>query len=297
MADEEQLILPCDKCGARLKLKPMQAKMLRDVKCGKCGNRIPTSKAVPASQLPAVPIVETAPPPAPEPEPEQIPEPEPPPVAVRAEIPVAMPDPVAPPAAEKPKIPRIPDIPFTPPTITSVSPETMSIKALTSHLPTTESSGSESPAQLRKRIRDLENEVGIFRNQVLSLEATIARQKEESSRFQELLQRAADAEDRAAELQELWYQKEKEFRDFEAKAHQIEHERDEAYAIRESVMNNIKDLMATYHASEVEAARKRLAELDDRMDRFVALIRAREAPSAPTPGPVQRAPSADDTAG
>lgn len=288
MADEELLILPCEKCGARLKLKPMQAKMLRDVKCGKCGSRIPTSKAVPASQVPAAAVAEKSAPSAAEPA--SAPPPAPEPVAVPA---VAAAAPVTPPVEPSPKAKTsgrmaLPDIPFTPPVISTVSPETMSIKSLTSSLPTTESAsltGGESPAQLRKRIRDLEDEVGIFRNQVLGLEAQIARQKEEGSRFQELLQRAADAEDRAAELQDLWYQKEKDFREFEAKAHQIEHERDDAYAIRDSLINNIKDLMATYHASEVEAARKRLTELDDRMDRFVALIRVKNAPPQETPQP------------
>ncbi len=288
MADDEMMVVMCDKCGARLKLKPGMQKILREVKCGKCGNRIPTSKAMPASAAPpsiAMPKADLEAPakPAPAPAPEKVVPP--PPVSPKAATP---PPPVAPVVAPKPATATTADEPHS---------RTSTIKRRTANLGTppgmnpvtglpyseTANMTPESVSQLRKRNRELEDEVNVFRNQILTLENQLAQGKEEGGRFQELLQRTADAEERATELQDLWYKKEKEFRDLEAKAVAIQHERDEAFAIRDSVLNNIKDVLATYHAAEVETAKKRLHDLDERIDRFVALMRQRNAPEAPEP--------------
>lgn len=286
MAEPEQLIVICEKCGARLKLKPIQAKILNEVKCGKCGNRIPTSKAVPASAAPpsvAAPLSEImgktaepkseTPPPPPPPEPVEPPPPEPA-AAVAEPPPSVVPTPAVP--AEPARAPTPP-----PTSRTGLIKSRTANFGMAPGLPVT-TSGEDSPARLKKRIHELEDEVNVFRQQIFTLEGQIAKQQEESGRFQELLQRAADAEERAAELKDMWYQKEKEYHALEAKAEQIAHERDDAYAARDVVINDIKDLLATYHAAEVEAARKRLTDLDDRMERFVTLIRQRNAPPPPS---------------
>lgn len=294
MAEPEQMLVICDKCGARLKLKPMQVKILSEVKCGKCGNRIPTAKAVPASSAPpsvAIPLSEVrkesgpladekksaTPPPS---EPARAPTPVP--VAVRPDS--DEPPPIAVPTMASYEKPA--GAPLTP---TSQQPKerTQTIKSRTANFGPAPGvmagSGSESPAMLRQKIAELEDEVNVFRKQVLGLQDQIAKKAEESGRFQELIQRAADAEDRAAELQEMWYQKEKDVKKLEEKVRDAEHAREDALAERDVVLNDIKDILATYHSQELEAARKRLTDLDDRMDRFVSLMRQRNAPPPPPP--------------
>lgn len=304
MAEPEQLVVICEKCGARLKLKPMQAKILPEVKCGKCGNRIPTSKAVPASQAPAsvaVPLSEvrkesapvaaapvvveeksTTPPPSPARAPTPLP------VSSSDSAPVAVPTMAS----------------YSKPAGAALSPaapqpkeRTQTIKSRTANFGpapgVVSGSGSESPAMLKQKIAELEDEVNVFRKQVLGLQDQIAKKAEESGRFQELIQRAADAEDRAAELQEMWYQKEKDVKKLEERITALEHAREDALAERDVVLNDIKDILATYHSQEIEAARKRLADLDDRMDRFISLMRQRHIPAAPAPaGAIEAAENA-----
>lgn len=300
MADDGMMIVMCEKCGARLKLKPMQVQILKEVKCGKCGNRIPTSKAIPASaappsvMMPKADLDESAKPAVAQP---VIAPPAPAPAAAKA----VTPPPVESPKAATPPPPVAPVVAAKPASATTadeLNARTSTIKRRTANLGTppgmnpvtglpyseTANMTPENVSQLRKRNRELEDEVNVFRNQILALENQIAQSKEEGSRFQELLQRTADAEERATELQDLWYKKEKEFRDLEAKVQAITHERDEAMAVRDSVVNNIKDLLATYHAGEVEAGRKRLHDLDDRIDRFVSLMHRRNEPEAPNAG-------------
>ena len=279
MAEPEQMIVVCDKCGARLKLKPIQIKILNEVKCGKCGNRIPTANAVPmgaAQPGSAEPISVVMSRPASAP-----PEPTPP-----ADEPAPV---MVPPVASAPA-PVVPADPVRTPTPPPPS-RTQTIKSRTANFgPAPMDPNSDSPPVLKRKIQELEDEVKVFRQQIFTLEDQIARQVQESARFQELLQRAADAEDRATELQELWYQKEKDSHALEERLRHTEDERDESLAVRESILNNIKDLLATYHSTEMEAARKRLTDLDDRMDRFVSLIRQRNAPPAtPPPEPIAEA--------
>lgn len=293
MADVEPMIVVCDKCGARLKLKPIQVKILNEVKCGKCGNRIPTANAVPASSAPpsvAAPLSEvmgqkSETPPPPEPESEPVAPAAPPPVGI-LEPP---PEPKAvtpPPSAPPPSAPVV--APLAPVFTTSQTPQppkerTQTIKSRTASFGPAPVPGGDSPAALKAKIADLESEVKIFRQQIIALEGQLAHGTEERTRFQELLQRTADAEDRAAEMQAVVNKKERECRAIEEKMERMAHERDEANAVRDTVLNNIKDLLATYHSTEYDAARKRLADLDDRIDRFVSLMRQRNNPAAPQP--------------
>ena len=278
---EELLILPCDKCGARLKVKPQMLKLARDAKCGKCGNRILLSKAVPASSFsPSATVMEPAPETVP---PVAMPPPPPPiPTAPPAVSEDPAPAPAPDPAPVAPEVPMASPLDSLPKTTTSLP-----ISRTPSHpapAATHDTALPDQPALLKRRIRELEEELAVFRSQVVQLENQTARQAGESARFQELLQRAADAEDRAAELQQLWYQKEKEMREVEEKLRAVGKERDNMIAERDAVLNNVKDLMATYHAAEIEAARKRLADLDERMDRFVTLMRSRNTATAESAG-------------
>jgi uncharacterized coiled-coil protein SlyX/DNA-directed RNA polymerase subunit RPC12/RpoP len=302
MAEAEPMIVMCDKCGARLKLKPMQVQILSEVKCGKCGNRIPTSTAVPASLAPpasiAMPLSEAtgekkpAPPPIPAPAPKAAkPAPPPPPPApppAKAEDLRGEPPPVDVPAASL-VVPAKPVAPVRAPTPHPAAPKerTQTIKSRTANFGPAPGvlagADSDSPAMLKQKIAELEDEVNIFRQQIQALESQIAEQQQQGGRFQELLQRAADAEERCADMQEQLQKKDKDYHTLETTALTIQHERDEAYAMRESVLENIKDLLATYHSTEIEAARKRLGDLDVRIDRFVSLIRQRNAPAAPAP--------------
>lgn len=307
MAEPERMIVVCEKCGARLKLKPIQLKILKEVKCGKCGNRIPTSNAVSADAVP--PAADEAPP-APEELSDSVsadvPPSEPPPPSVAV---APTPVPAAPLKSEtitpRPSLeaaiaaspaletPIAPAVPLRTPTPPPVKERTQTLKTRTANFgPAPLRPGDESPAALKAQNAELQAEINVFRQQIIGLEAQIARQQTQIERFQEpeMLQRIADAENMVTEQQEVIRQKDAAAQDLAARIERLEAERDEACAVRDSILNNIKDLLATYHSTEYDAARKRLQDLDERIDRFVTLIRQRDVPAAPEPpSPIREA--------
>lgn len=302
MGKPERMIVVCEKCGARLKLKPIQLKILKEVKCGKCGNRIPTSNAVSADAAP--PAVDDTPLPAPEemtlsaPADEQLPEPAAatpvPAVPLKSETITPRPSLDAAIAASPSlEAPVAPAVPFRAPTPPPVKERTQTLKTRTANFgPSPLRPGDESPAALKAQNAELQAEINVFRQQIIGLEAQIARQQTQIERFQEpeMLQRIADAENTITELQEVLRQKDASAQDLAARIERLGAERDEAHAVRDSILNNIKDLLATYHSTEYDAARKRLQDLDERIDRFVTLIRQRDVPAAPEPpSPIREA--------
>ena len=48
MADD-MVVLQCEKCGARLKVRAAAIKFVKDVKCVKCGNKVSTRSLAPAA--------------------------------------------------------------------------------------------------------------------------------------------------------------------------------------------------------------------------------------------------------
>jgi len=281
MAEAERMIVVCDKCDARLKLKPIQLKILKEVKCGKCGNRIPTASAVSANAAP--------PPAGPAPDTDAD--------DAEQEAPASSPSPLKsetinpsqgagqlepPPFA----VPAIPAVSSRLPTPVPPWERTETPKGRTASFGTSPGRpGDDSPAGLKAQIAEREAEINVFRQQILRLEAQIARQQSEIENLDEpeMLQRLADDAAQITELKETIKQKDKAYQELEAKLERAEQDRDEALAIRDSVLNNIKDLLSAYHSTEYEAARKRLQDLDDRIDRFVALVRRRDVPAAPPP--------------
>ena len=212
MADD-MVVLTCEKCGTKLKIKTAISRSLREIKCVKCGAKVPTKQPSPVT-TDSVPI----------------------PISTSKEAP----NPPADPAS--PSVPLI--------------------------------SGDEL-IKAQARIKELEQRVaGLLEqaSQLASAKHRVAQLEQEVSKAaapsDELVRARREIEEqsqRVSELQELWMQKEKEVRDATAHAAAALKERDAALAERDRTISAVRQVLADYHAAEVEDAQRRMAQLDERV--------------------------------
>ena len=279
MADDTTLLV-CDKCGAKLRVRTGLIKVMKTVKCSRCGTAVPTTPkpgAAPAAGDPA-----PASPPTPPPAPASTPEPAAAPAPIAAPAPVAAPPP--PPAAEPPAPPAPPAAPHpvapTPhvPTrahtphapaeavpVPVVSAAHLAGGAATSGPPTTV---ADELRRARGRIQELELRVGSLleqgammteaRTRIAKLESELAEATKPDAERLRLRREVEEQGERITELQQLWMSKEKEAREAAERAERAE---DAQRRLRASV----EDMLHTYHANEAAAAQQRLQELQTRV--------------------------------
>jgi DNA-directed RNA polymerase subunit RPC12/RpoP len=138
----------------------------------------------------------------------------------------------------------------------------------------------------RGRIKELEERVtgllaqaaqlGIAKQRIAELEvkASASTVNADTARMQHELHEQSE---RISELQQLWMQKEKETREAHDRAEKANRDRLDAVAERERTLSAIREVLTSYHVSEIEGAKKRMTELDQRIQQFLAVAR--------TPGP------------
>lgn len=237
MADD-MVVLQCEKCGARLKVRAAAIKFVKDVKCVKCGNKVSTRSPAPAaaaaaSEVPAA----TTPPAAAEP------------------APAAPPPPAMPEAASAPSVPPPPVVPPPPPP-PAVPPELEQELAR----------AKARVAELERVVAAREADLAECRRRVAELEARPAPvappPPDTSAELAEARRLIAEQEQRVGELQSLWYQKEKESRTAQSAVTQARQERD-------AVLGGIRALLKHYHEAEIQAATDRITQLDARIRQFL----------------------------
>lgn len=124
MADD-MVVLQCEKCGTRLKVRAVAIKVLKEVKCAKCGHKVPTKGAVPAPEPASVQ------PAAPPPEP------------------AAPESPVVPAVAAAPEPPR--------PAVPDLAPELAAARARAAELEQVVAARDAAIEELKRRVAELES--------------------------------------------------------------------------------------------------------------------------------------------
>ena len=229
MADE-MVVLQCEACSTRLKIRAVTARIMKDVKCPKCGRKVSTKSLAPGVEpAPAAPVAAvTAPGPAPEPE--SIPAPAPAPVVAPEPAPVSVPVPV-------------PAAPVVAPVVVAPVDDTALLAA-------------------RARVVELEQQV----QTLLAKVAEVTAAAQSSTADADLLrarQEIAEQEQRLAELQKLWLEKEKEARTAQLVAQRAQQE-------RKALLDQMEAVLRSYHDAEIEAATDRINNLNVRLQNFLA---------------------------
>lgn len=218
MADE-MVVLQCEACSTRLKIRAVTARIMKDVKCPKCGRKVSTKSLAPGGEpAPAAPV--TAP--APAPVPVSIPAPAPAPVVASESVPV--------PVSAAPVV---------------VAPvDDTALQAA------------------RARVAELEQQV----QTLLAKVADVTAAAQSSTADADLLrarQEIAEQEQRLAELQKLWLEKEKEARTAQLVAQRAQQE-------RKALLDQMEAVLRSYHDAEIEAATDRINNLNVRLQNFLA---------------------------
>ena len=259
MAEElEAVVVTCGKCNAKFRLKPGVTRFLKDVKCTKCGARIPLSGAKPAAAAADTPAeVPAAPAPA-------TPAPAPAPAAATPATTISTP------VATAPATSSAPD---------EVTALKQSIADLEARLAVSGRASAELEAsqervvELTRQLAAVQEEARANADKIAQLEQQIAQARSPSAELEEMQTRLTESEERVSELQQLWYQKEKESREAFDQTDEARKQRDAAVLERDRLVAGLRDMLSVYHSNEAEISRKRLADLEDRIGRFLALTR------------------------
>lgn len=218
MADE-MVVLQCEACSTRLKIRAVTARIMKDVKCPKCGRKVSTKSLAPGGEpTPAAPV--TAPGPAPVPV--SIPAPAPAPVVASESVPVP--------------------VPAAPVVVAPVDDTALQAS--------------------RARVAELEQQV----QTLLAKVADVTAAAQSSTADADLLrarQEIAEQEQRLAELQKLWLEKEKEARTAQLVAQRAQQE-------RKALLDQMEAVLRSYHDAEIEAATDRINNLNVRLQNFLA---------------------------
>jgi len=224
---ENLVTITCNKCQARLKIKPNVFKIMKNLRCTKCGNGIllaPFAEAArEAASAAAAPATAEAvtPPPAPVEPPKSTPAPTPEPASA-------------------------PSAPSVPPPVTLAPPPPPP--------PTPRESPSEIAA-LKTELTQLADE-----NAGLKAEIETLSKKLKKAEFE-----LGESDARVASLQELWHSKEMETREMSARANKAEQEAKTATSQRDAFLARIKDELSMHLLKERDAALTRFAELEKKL--------------------------------
>lgn len=267
MADD-MVVLQCGSCSTRLKIRAVTARIMPDVKCPKCGKKVSTKSIAPAAPSAETPAVATpAAPAAPAPEPASAPAPvAEKPVEAPAPAPVAEPTPApkpAPVAAPEPapvvSAPVVAPAPVVVPPPAPVPPPVVAAPVPVVVAPPVD---TEELKKARVRIAELEQQVQSLNAKVSELKAAVA----PSTADVELVKARAimaEQEERLSQLQQMWYEKEKEARTAYATAQRAQQE-------RKFALDQAEGVLKAYHDAEIEAATDRINNLHVRLQQFLA---------------------------
>jgi hypothetical protein len=228
MADE-MVVLQCEACSTRLKIRAVTARIMKDVKCPKCGRKVSTKSLAPGGEPAPVAPAPTVAASGPTPEPASIPAPAPAPVV--APEPAPLPAPVL--AA-----------PVVAPVAIAPVDETALLAA-------------------RARVAELEQQVETLLAKLAEVTA-LAQSSPAEADLLRARQEIVEQEQRLAELQKLWLEKEKEARTAQVTAQRAQQE-------RKAVLDQMEAVLRSYHNDEIEAATDRINNLNIRLQNFLAL--------------------------
>ena len=217
MADD-MVLLQCEACSTRLKVRAVTARIMKDVKCPKCGQKVPTKNVVAPAE--SAPVAAPAPAPVPAPDPAATPPPAP--------------------VVEKSAEPAAPVV-AAPPVV------------------------DDTELKLaRARVTELEQQVADLNARVRALSVPPPAEAE----LAQARVIIAEQEERLTQLQQLWYEKEKETRTAVTTAQRAQQERKQA-------LDQIEALLKSYHEAEIEAATDRINNLNVRLQNFMAQLAAK----------------------
>ncbi len=299
MADD-MVVLQCEACSARMKVRAVTTRIMKDVKCPKCGRKVSTKSVAPGGEPPsASPPAETPAPPVPEAAPAPV-------VAPPASVPVAAPAPApapvapTPPAAAEVPPPAAPVAPPVAPLAAPVEPSPVvapapapvmvdsaelkqararndeldrQVKELTARVAELVELSKKpvvSPAEAelveaRKALAAQEQQIKDLTARVaelveLSKKPVVSPAEAELAQARKLL---AEQEQRLVQLQQMWYAKEKEARALASEAQRAQRE-------HKFTQDQIETVLKAYHQAEIEAATERLNNLGTRLQAFLS---------------------------
>lgn len=226
MADD-MVVLQCESCGTRLKIRAVTVKIMKEIKCAKCGHKVSTRGGAPA---PAV-------------APASVP---------GADAPAAVLEPVAAPPPPAPAALPVP----------AVAVDDTRLREVESQLAATRERVAELERQLAERASAHAAELERAQQRVREIEAAHANAAGSGDELAQARKTIAEQEDRLGQLQELWYQKEKESRAAQAQATKARQE-------SQQVLGQVHALLKSYHESEIQAATQRIADLEARLSDFL----------------------------
>ena len=301
MADD-MVVLQCEACSARMKVRAVTTRIMKDVKCPKCGRKVSTKSVVAGGEpAPASPPAETPEPPAPEAAPVPV---EAPPASAPVAAPAPAPAQAPVPSPEAPPPPAAPVPPPAPPPAAAVEAPSVSIP-VAAPAPAPVAADTEELKQARARNDELDRQVKELTARVAELvelskkpvvspaeaELVQARKalaaqeqqiKELTARVAELVELSkkpvvspaeaelaqarkllAEQEQRLVQLQQMWYAKEKEARALASEAQRAQRE-------HKFTQDQIEAVLKAYHQAEIEAATERLNNLGTRLQAFLS---------------------------
>ncbi len=237
---EDLVVLTCEKCGAKLKVKPAAVKALKEIKCVKCGAKVPTRKESPVT-TDSVPIPLSTTPASPIPTSASV-------ASASSAAPAALEAAAAAAAA-------IAQLPTAAPPVT---PESIRAQARIKELEDRVANLLEQGAQLT-----------LAKSRIAELEQALAQASKPNYEVARLKREMDEQADRVTELQQLWMQKEKETREAQELVARANRERLAAIADRERAMAAVKDILTSYHLAEIENSRQRLTDLEQKIQQYV----------------------------
>lgn len=225
----------CANCSAKLKMKPGLLKVMKTIKCAKCGKGIILADAVQTDGE------------------EQ---------AIQPAAATAAAAPKPPPPAEKPK--TEPAAPAKP--LVKIQPD---IKPAAAPLPK-----APEPTQNAEQIDKLKaahaEQIAELKaahaRQTAELTANYEKTIESlKSELQNSRQEISELDDRVASLQELWHSKEVESRQIADRARKASEESEKVLKMRDDILGRIKRELAVFLVSEREASLARFSELETKL--------------------------------
>ena len=233
MADD-MVLLQCEACSTRLKVRAVTARIMKDVKCPKCGKKVSTKNVVASGETPAAPVSAVVPAPAPVPAP--------------ADLPVAAPITAPTPAPAPVPVQAAAPAPAPAPVVVAPVDDTELRLA-------------------RARVSELEQQVAGLTARVaeLSVPPPTSAAETELAKARVIM---AEQEERLSQLQQLWYEKERETRTAITTAQRAQQE-------RKAALDQIEALLKTYHEAEIETATDRINNLNVRLQNMLAQLAAK----------------------
>ena len=248
---DEMVVLQCESCSTRLKVRAVTARIMKDVKCPKCGKKVSTKSVAPTGETIPAPLAATPAPvvsaPAPA-APSPVPSAEAKPVEPAPTAPEAAPAPVVEPVAAP---------------VPEPAPESAPAPAPAVVTPPAEPAESAELKLCRARITDLEQQITTLTNQAAELNAQLAKSATADTELAMMRRQVSDQETRLAQIQQLWYAKEKEARAANAEVLRMQKERKHA-------IDQLEAVLKAYHEAEIVAATDRINNLNERLQKYLA---------------------------